>query len=375
MSYCPPGSLSGIVQLTGPISQPILSKIAINDAPPLQLSIGPRGAPPSLVSNNIDDIINNSCIYKNKKYDIIDIQICLPQHTGYKLPSISDSPSAEMIITCHNPSANPEIILLCVPIYNTRTASNDTYIRAVLHHDSTQLATTTLENVLRYENYSDNNDRVIANTQPSFGYRTCFQTKVDTQTTKPYSMYVLVLPNGIHLLDSDYTRISSSLTKYKVPSTITNNRPIILSYTFNEGNLTTITADSNTSRQSMMYTTQIPTISDDFQNKFEYFIQNITSVQSKKQTRRFTTSQYKCIPFNREENLVLENGNIYVTPGEKNTPLQTMLDENKKKQDEEDSTMAQANKTGDRIAFTVVGIVGCVLVTAIAYASHVATKE
>ena len=124
-----------------------------------------------------------------------------------------------------------------------------------------------------------------------------------------------------------------------------------------------------------MYTTQIPTISDDFQNKFEYFIQNITSVQSKKQTRRFTTSQYKCIPFNREENLVLENGNIYVTPGEKNTPLQTMLDENKKKQDEEDSTMAQANKTGDRIAFTVVGIVGGVLVTAIAYALHVATKQ
>lgn len=374
MSYCPPGSLSGIVQLTGPISQPILSKIAINDAPPLQLSIGPRGAPPSLVSNNIDDIINNSCIYKNKKYDIIDIQICLPQHTGYKLPSISDSPSAEMIITCHNPSANPEIILLCIPIYNTRTASNDKYIRAVLHHDSTQLATTTLESVLRYENYSDKNDKVIANTQPSFGYRTCFQTKVDTQTTKPYSMYVLVLPNGIHLLGSDYTRISSSLTKYKVPPTITNNRPIILSYKFNEGNLTTITTDSDTLRQSMMYTTQIPTISDDFQNKFEYFIQNITSVQSKKQTRRFTTSQYKCIPFNREENLVLENGNIYVTPGEKNTPLQTMLDENKKKQDEEDSTMAQANKTGDRIAFTVVGIVGGVLVTAIAYALHVATK-
>ena len=51
-----------------------------------------------------------------------------------------------------------------------------------------------------------------------------------------------------------------------------------------------------------------------------------------------------------------------------------MLDENKKKQDEEDSTMAQANKTGDRIAFTVVGIVGGVLVTAIAYALHVATK-
>ena len=378
MSYCPPGTLSGIVQLTGPISQPILSKIAINDAPPLQLSIGPRGAPPSLVSNNIDDTINNSCIYKNKKYDIINIQLCLPQHTGYKLPSITNEPSAEMIITCHNPSANPEIILLCVPIYNTGTASNDKYMRTVLHHNNTEIATTTLESVLRYENYSDKNDRVIANTQPSFGYRTCFQTQVDTRTTKPYSTYVLVLPNGIYLLNSDYTRISSSLIKYKVPSTITNNRPIILSYTFNEGRLNTITTSPEISQQSMMYTTQISTSSDDFQNKFEYFMKNITSVQSKKQTRRFTTSQYKCIPFNREENLILENGNIYVTPGEKNTPLQTILDENKKKQDEEDAknnnVMTQVDKLGTNIAVGIVSAGGILCIIGIAYAMNAVTK-
>ena len=372
MSYCPPGSLSGLVQLTGPISQPILSKIAINDAPPLQLSIGPRGAPPSLVSNNIDDTINNSCIYKNKKYNIIDIQLCLPQHTGYKLPSITDSPSAEMIITCHNPSANPEIILLCVPIYNTGTASNDKYIRTVLHHNNTEIATTTLESVLIYE-------KDTTNKQPSFGYRTCFQTKVDTQTTKPYSTYVIVLPNGIHLLSSDYTRISSSLLpKYKVPPTITNNLPIILSYNFNEGNLSTITIDSDLSRQSMMYTTQISTSSDDFQNKFEYFIQNITSVQSKKQTRRFTTSEYKCVPFNREENLILENGNIYVTPGEKNTPLQTILDENKKKQDEENAknnnVMTQVDKFGTNIAIGIVSAGGMLCIIGIAYAMNAVTK-
>jgi len=70
----------------------------------------------------------------------------------------------------------------------------------------------------------------------------------------------------------------------------------------------------------------------------------------------------------------MDNGAIYVTPGETNASLQSILDENKKKQEEEDSTMAQVNKIGDRVAFTVVGVVGFALVVAIAYAAHVGTK-
>ena len=80
------------------------------------------------------------------------------------------------------------------------------------------------------------------------------------------------------------------------------------------------------------------------------------------------------MPFNREENLIMDNGAIYVTPGETNASLQSILDENKKKREEEDSTMAQVNKIGDRIAFTAVGVVGFALVAAIAYAMNAATK-
>ena len=80
------------------------------------------------------------------------------------------------------------------------------------------------------------------------------------------------------------------------------------------------------------------------------------------------------MPFNREENLIMDNGAIYVTPGKTNASLQSILDENKKKREEEDSTMAQSNKIGQTIAIITVGVVGFAFVTAIGYAAHVATK-
>lgn len=361
MSYCPPGALLGLVQLTGPISQQILFKITTNDAPPLQLSIGPRSTPPSLLSGNINDTTNNSCIYKNKKYDIINIQLCSPQHTGYKLPSISDNPSAEMIITCYNPSAMPEIILLCIPLYNTRTASNDEYIRAVLHHDSTQLATTTLESIFKTE-------------QPSFGYSTCFQTQQDTTIIESHNLYVLIFPKGIYLSSKDYAVISSSVsssTSYTVPSNITT-RPIISSYTFRDGKIN----PTGTTDNRKMYTTQILTSSDDFQHKFEYFLYEIKSVNSGTESKKYyKTSQYKCVPFNREENLQFRKGQIYVTPGETNESLETVLKKNNIEKTREDYNVAQANIVGDNISKVIGGIIIVLAVGGICYTFTVLSKN
>lgn len=340
MSYCPLGALSGLVKLTGPITQQILFNISTNDSPPLQLSIGARSTPPSLLSGNINDTTNNSCIYKNKKYDIINIQLCLPQHTGYKLPSRSDSPSAEMIITCHNPSANPEIILLCVLIYNTGTASNDIYMRTVLHHNNTEITTTTLESIFTEE-------------QPSFGYSTCFQTQQNTEIIKSYNLYVLVFPKGIYLNNQDYATISSSissLTSYTVPSNITT-RPIISSYTLNNSGI------QPTDNQKM-YTTTILTSSNDFQYKYEYFMKEIIPLTSGTERKKYyKTSQYKCVPFNREENLQFRTGQIYVTPGETNDSLQTVLDRNNIVKTKENYNVAQANIVGDNISKVIGGII------------------
>lgn len=358
MSYCPPGALSGLVQLTGPISQQILNKISTNDAPPLQLSIAPRSTPPSHISGNIDDTTNNLCIYKNKKYNITSIQLCTIQHTGYQIPSMSNNPSAEMIITCFNSSAEPEGILLCMPIYNTGSSSNDAYMKAVLHPNTTSLTTTTLNSM-------------FTDKQPSFGYQTCFQTKLDNQTTASHSMYVLVFPNGIHLSNSDYSVIASSLlSSYIVPAAITNNHPIISSFTFNTSRIQV----TGTSEQKL-YTAQISTSSDDFQHKFEYFIYDIKMVGTKRQAKHYTTSQYKCVPFNREENLQFRKGQIYVTPGETNESLQTILDKNDIEKTREDYNVAQANMVGDNISKVIGGILCVLAVGGIAYTMSAISKD
>jgi hypothetical protein len=357
MSSCPPGALTGFVQLTGPISQPILSTISVNDSPPLQFNFGPRNVPHTINTGYIATTENDECIYKNRVYKNTKIQLCKPQHTGYRLPDMTtDNPVAEMIITYYRQSGDPEGIIVCVPIYTKYTASNNEYLYNVLDNSQELRNIPTLKSVFYSTKMID---------KPSIGYHSCFQTT----DNKSYSLYVLVFPHGI-AIDSTYTnKLTPHLSeKYIIPF-ISTSTQVISTYTIRTGTINATSTTSNT-----MFTKDISTSSSDFTTKVQYYIYNISLVASREPKKRYTTSQYKCMPFNREENLIMDNGAIYVTPGETNASLQSILDENKKKREKEDSTMAQVNKIGDRIAFTAVGVVGFALVAAIAYAMNAATK-
>jgi hypothetical protein len=299
----------------------------------------------------------DECIYKNKVYKNIAIQLCKPQHTGYRLPDMTtDNPVAEMIITYYRQSGDPEGIILCVPIYTKYTASNNEFLYNVLDNSQKLSNIPTLKSVFSSTKMID---------KPSFGYHSCFYTT----DYLSHNVYVLVFPYGI-AIDSTYTNKLTPLLsdKYVIPFLIAGKQVVSI-YTPTTKGITITTTSSNT-----MFTKDISTSSSDFTTKVQYYIYNISLVTSREPKKRYTPSQYKCMPFNREENLIMDNGAIYVTPGETNASLQSILDENKKKREEEDSIMAQVNKIGDRIAFTTVGVVGFALVAAIAYAMNAATK-
>jgi len=159
MSYCPADATSGFIQLTGPITQTKLNQIS-QKRHPFRTSFTPRTTPATLAQFHISDNANNTCIVNHVTYTVIDIQICKPVHTGYLLPGTTESPSAEMIVSC---TAANEVsgMLLCVPIYNTGSARNNQYLSQVIHQPNTiNIATL---------------DTVFIN-QPSFRYRTCFET-------------------------------------------------------------------------------------------------------------------------------------------------------------------------------------------------------
>jgi hypothetical protein len=358
MSSCPPGALTGFVQLTGPISQPILSTISVNDSPPLQFNFGPRNVPHTMYNTSyIATTENDECIYKNKVYKNVAIQLCKPQHTGYRLPDMTnDNPVAEMIITYYRNSGDPEGIIVCVPIYTKYTASNNEYLYNVLDNSQELRNIPTLKSVFSSAKMID---------KPSVGYHSCFQTT----DNKSNSLYVLVFPHGI-AIDSTYTnKLTPHLSeKYIIPF-ISAGTQVISTYTITNGSINATSTTSNT-----MFTKDISTSSSDFTTKIQYYMYNISFVASREPKKRYTTSQYKCMPFNREENLIMDNGAIYVTPGETNASLQSILDENKKKREEEDSTMAQSNKIGNTIAMTAVGVGGVALIIGIVIAMNTATK-
>jgi hypothetical protein len=363
MSSCPLGALSGFVQLTGPITQPILSSISVNDSPPLQFNFGPRNVPHTMYNTSyIGLTATDECIYKNKVYKNIAIQLCKPQHTGYLLPNMPTATLiAEMIVTYYRQSGDPEGIILCVPIYTKYTASNHNFLYNIL--DNSQ----ELSNIPTLKSVFSSTDKID---KPSFGYHSCFYTT----DYLSHNVYVLVFPHGI-AIDSTYTnKLTPRLSdKYVIPFLIAGKQ-VVSTYTPTMRGITT-SITINATSSNTMFTNDMSTSSSDFTTKIQYYKYNISLVTSREPKNRYTTSQYKCMPFNREENLIMDNGAIYVTPGETNASLQSILDENKKKREEEDSTMAQSNKIGQTIAFTAVGVVGFAFLTAIGYAAHIATKE
>ena len=374
-SYCPPGALSGIVQLAGQLTQLQIQNIQLNASPPIQFNIAPRSTAAVFISDtsrNIDDTANNFIFFKNKKYSIIDVQVCKIQHTGYKLPDmvVSDS-QAELIITCYNDTNAPEGILLCLPIYqvSTKTYDNSAYIYSAL-----QISIPASGN--KYPTLD-----TMFTGQPSFSYQTCFQVQLSDKSIMAHSLQMFVFPKGIQIYPQDMGILKPHLAnKYNVPKDMLNNLPIVTSYSY-DNNKMTVSATS----PSEMYTKQLQVISNEFNNMFVFYLQDISTVTKKtsnllyktsqykstvtKKTSDplYKTSQYKCMPFDPTKNLVETNGAIYVTPGQTNPTIADMI-----KEQSDDTT--DTNMREDIVTYTFLGIGGIGACVCLYFAYKVATK-
>ena len=293
--FCPAGANAGLIQLVGPISPSDLSTIRINRSP-LSVNIGPRTTPPSMVGNRIEE--SGTCTYSMNKYNLIDIQICAPVHTGYNLPGHNDTPQAELIISYSansTPSSVTDVagILMCMPIYVSSEPSHHSYLYELIHQDSTMVTTATLDTLLT--------------SQSSFGYRTCFETQDSTSRIGSHSLFVNVYPNGIHLAPDMYQQLylilQQQLYTYQLPPGIRGGDATVRSYTVDDNGVKSATqVDTN----GVLYTTPLSTCTDEFKNRFEYFAQppRIPTISSKQsipsqKDQCPTVKQYKCLPFDQ----------------------------------------------------------------------------
>ena len=301
--FCPAGVNTGLIQLVGPIASTDLTGITVPRSP-LTINFGPRSTPASLLGNRIEESSQNTCTYHTTKCSLVDIQIVKPVHTGYNLPGNTDTPQAELILSFSANSAPSSLsqvsgVLLCLPVYESSSASHDVYIDQIIQNDPSVATVASLQSLF----YSSDQD----SSQTSFGYRTCFETQDEQGNVHSNSLFVNVYPHGIHLTSSVYqslfSMVGQSWSTYELPPALRGGDATVRNYTIDDdGNKVPTQIDPS----GVIYFTPLSTCTEEFKNRFEYFTlppKRISSSSSKISKAASgtcpTVNQYKCVPFDQ----------------------------------------------------------------------------
>jgi hypothetical protein len=158
--------------------------------------------------------------------------------------------------------------------------------------------------------------------QISLTYRTCFETFDINNNPSSRSLFIAVFPYGIHLSQQDFQilllQLGGTLQSFQCPPALRNAENTLKSYTFDS---TGLKIPQNISSDGLLYRTPVSTVSDDFKERFEYFLKppKLSNKFDSNSCPYYKTEQYKCVPFDQFKDL---SGN-YVIPG--NTTLQNII--------------------------------------------------
>jgi hypothetical protein len=198
-------------------------------------------------------------------------------------------------------------------------------------------------------------------THTAIGYPTCFESVMTDKKIHQNKVYVVVFPKGIRMRPTSYQqfvlRMNGTLPSYRVPSKLRNRGKTWLRYRMDNG----VKVPVETSENGEVYTTTISTCTEEFRERFEYFVLpslSASSVSSKAPSaissssassasstrisprpepscKNLTTKQYKCVPFNEATDL---EGNVVV-------PGRATLEETLKKQKEAAAKQASGGES------------------------------
>lgn len=133
--FCSASANNGIVHLAGPIQPSEVTAITAREHFPLSFAFAQRTTIPTIFNSKYIEDYGNSCSYRGKVYNLENIQICSVLHKGYKLPSDTDVPVAECILsyrTSNIDKNSPTGILVCFPIYDTGAPLYDGYLDQIV---------------------------------------------------------------------------------------------------------------------------------------------------------------------------------------------------------------------------------------------------
>jgi hypothetical protein len=287
------------------------------------------------------------------------------------MPGNTRQPLAELILSFYvrtraAGSAVYHGILLCLPIYEAIPSQqhHHEYLTAVMTGSMTADASTlpSLSSLF----YSSERDT----SQVSLSYKTCVEVKDGAQQFSTRSLAVFVFPHGIHIASNVLQPFlaQQTLHRFRLPSLIREGKATASNYRFNEG----VKEITDTSSDGVLYTTSMNSCNDEFKSKMQYFVRPppIPSVSPSSVTTKktLTTSQYKCVPFDKLQHV--SAGEIVDT----GVPLKRVMDtqENFKKiQDTSRVTGFSSEQMEGMIAGTIISVG---VIAGVIYAVHYRTS-
>ena len=373
---CDINSSAGLISLQGGITT--LQLNSITPGPtflPLELLTFPeRRTPPTRRGTFIEEVESdkNICTIGGNKGELVGIQICKKTHTGYQLPGNTKQPLAELILSFYGRtrstgSAVYHGILLCLPIYEAIPSQqhHHEYLTAVMTGSmAADVATIPSLSSLFYSSKRDTS-------QVSLSYKTCVEVKDTVKAAQEFStrrLAVFVFPHGIHMASNVLQPFlaQQTLQNFRLPSLIRDNKATAKGYRFNNEGAKEIT---ETSSEGMLYTTTVNSCTDEFKSQFQYFTRPppIPSVSSSMTaTTLLTTSQYKCVPFDKLH---------HVTAGEKvDTTLKQVITTQEQFQKLQDTSRVTGFSSEQMEGIIAGAIIGAGVIAGVIYTVHYRTS-
>jgi len=347
---CPSSGFQGFVSIANTsgnsLNATALQSITVRGAPLSIAFAGTTSITRSGFNMSITEASYSTCRYKGAVYNLVDIQLCSPIHTGYTDQGPIVNQKAELILTFVNNSNqswdtnHTSYILLCIFINVVPNAHHDAFIQYL--KDPTASTPVSLETLFY------NNKDMKDTSQTSFSYTSCITSYATPKNSTPpatvnkesanathlqsASMHVIVFPHGVGLTQSEYTSLvptTTSLQAYKLPGQLRNTSDPTVS-----------SSEPTNDGKSLIYTLSsdgllpiypaIQVSSKIFTDNLQYYLQppltsrsSAASGSSSCKTR--PTSQYKCVPITEATN-VLDN-KIVIDPSNSTKDLQTILKE------------------------------------------------
>lgn len=376
---CDINNPSGFIVLMGGLTTLQLNSITpgVNNLPMESLSLPERRTPPTRQGTFIEEVNSdkNICTISGNKGELVGIQICKKTHTGYQLPGNTRQPLAELILSFHvrTRSAGSAVyhgILLCLPIYEAIPSQqhHHEYLTAVMSGSMTADATNlpSLSSLF----YSSKRDT----SQVSLSYKTCVEVKDTAQESQASqgfstrSIAIFVFPHGVHIASNILQPFLAqhTLQSFRLPSAIREGKATAKSYRFNNEGVKEIT---ETSSEGILYTTIINSCNDEFKSKIQYFVRPppIPSVASSSTTRTaLTTSQYKCVPFDKLQH-VTAGGVVH-------TSLKDVINTQEQFQKLQDTSRVTGFSSEQMEGIIAGTIIGVGVIAGVIYAVHYRTS-